>query len=93
MDRGPGLEAEPPSHDYLVFGPAGRLLGTVEVPPVRVMENGDDYLLGYYLDELEVEYLHVYSIRITARRRDRPNTLLSGRNHEKHRSDFGHESA
>jgi len=48
--------------DHLVFDPEGVLLGIVALPSIEVLEIGDDYVLGLYRDELEVEYLHVYEI-------------------------------
>jgi hypothetical protein len=49
--------------DFLVFHPEGSLLGQVQVPPVQVLEIGEDYLLGVHQDELQVEYLHLYELR------------------------------
>jgi hypothetical protein len=49
--------------DFLVFDPQGVLLGVVTLPPMRVLEIGQDYVMGVYQDELEVEYLHVYELR------------------------------
>jgi hypothetical protein len=54
--------AAPEAVDYLVFDPGGVLLGTVVVPPIEVLEIGDDYAMGIYRDELEVEHLHVHEI-------------------------------
>jgi hypothetical protein len=48
--------------DYLVFDVDGILLGDVVVPAVRVLEIGDDYLLGVYQDELEVEYVQLFDL-------------------------------
>ena len=50
------------SIDHLVFDPAGVLLGVVALPPIEVLEIGDDYVLGLFRDEFEVEYLHLYEI-------------------------------
>jgi len=47
---------------HLVFDRNGVLLGNVALPPVEVLEIGDDYVLGLFRDDLEVEYLHVYEI-------------------------------
>jgi hypothetical protein len=48
--------------EYLVFDSAGALLGSVSMPPVRVLEIGPDYVLGVYRDELEVEYVQRFEI-------------------------------
>jgi len=50
------------SRGYLVFDPEGHLLGTVPLPPVRILEIGLDYVLGVYQDELEIQYLHVHRL-------------------------------
>lgn len=47
---------------YLVFTPTGQPVGPVTVPPVRVLEIGDDYLVGVARDEFEVQYLQVFEI-------------------------------
>ncbi len=57
-----GTDGAPESTDHLVFDPQGVLLGTIALPPIEVLEIGDDYVMGVYRDELEVEYLHVYEI-------------------------------
>ncbi len=49
----------------LMFDPTGQLLGVVALPRVRVLEIGDDYMLGVFQDALEVEYLHLYQINKT----------------------------
>jgi hypothetical protein len=48
--------------DHLVFDRGGVLLGTVSLPPMEVLEIGEDYVLGITRDELAVEYLNVYAI-------------------------------
>jgi hypothetical protein len=63
VELGPSVQGDPPSVEHLVFDPAGVLLGTVSLPPVRVMEIGDDYLLGVHQDEYNVEALRLYEIR------------------------------
>jgi hypothetical protein len=40
----------------------GLLLGTVTLPPIDVLEIGEDYVLGVFRDEMEVEYLRVHAI-------------------------------
>jgi hypothetical protein len=62
VEQGPTNSAAAESVDYLVFDPVGALLGVVALPRVRALEIGDDYVLGVYQDELEVEYLRVYEI-------------------------------
>lgn len=47
---------------YLVFDSAGRPVGPVSVPPVRILEIGDDYLVGVARDEVEVQYVQVFEI-------------------------------
>ncbi|UCG87858.1 MAG: hypothetical protein JSW71_04745 [Gemmatimonadota bacterium] len=62
VEQGPAPGVDPKSPDYLVFDPAGVLLGPVSVPPMRVLDIGDDYLLGVHQDDLEVEYLQLFAI-------------------------------
>ena len=50
------------SIDYLVFDPEGKLLGTVALPPIEVLEIGEGYVLGVYRDELEVEFVQLYDL-------------------------------
>ena len=47
---------------YLVFTPAGHPVGPVSVPSVRILEIGDDYLLGVTRDEFEVQYLQAFEL-------------------------------
>lgn len=64
----PGQGAPP----YLVFDPAGRLLGSVALPPGRkkgsspmydpALDLGADYLLGVWVNEMGVELVREYSI-------------------------------
>ncbi|MDH3733872.1 MAG: hypothetical protein OEU54_10080 [Gemmatimonadota bacterium] len=58
--RGPDGAPGGPS---AVFDPNGVLLGEVGLPPIRVLEIGDDLLIGVHRDELEIEYVHVYELR------------------------------
>jgi hypothetical protein len=62
VESGRASGSEPPSIDYLVFDPSGALLGVVALPPIEVLEIGDDYVMGVYRDELEVQYLQVHEI-------------------------------
>lgn len=63
VEVGPAARGPAPGVDHLVFDPEGALLGVVRVPPIRILEIGDDYVLGVHHDELEVEYLQVFEIR------------------------------
>jgi hypothetical protein len=47
---------------YLVFSPTGEALGTASVPPIRILEIGDDYLAGVSRDGYGVQYLEVFGI-------------------------------
>lgn len=53
-------ESEPYRFD--VFDPAGRFLGTVEMPEMQVMEIGRDFVAGIETDELGVGYVVVYEL-------------------------------
>ena len=59
---GPTREGPPFWVDHKVFDSRGALLGTLPLPPIRVLEIGGDYILGIYEDELEVDYLHLYPL-------------------------------
>jgi hypothetical protein len=60
---GPTVGSEGTSVDHLVFDPNGALLGTVALPPIRILEIGADFVMGVYRDELEVEHLALYEFR------------------------------
>ena len=60
---GPTKGREGALSDYLVFEGEGRLLGTVALPDVEVLEIGEDYVLGVFRDELEVEFVRLYDLR------------------------------
>ena len=62
VERGPSTGGSAGFVDFLVFDPEGEWLGVVVLPPLRVLEISDRYVLGVYQDELEVQYLHVYEI-------------------------------
>ncbi|NNK48322.1 MAG: hypothetical protein HKP01_05585 [Gemmatimonadetes bacterium] len=68
LDRGghlwvkTGTAVRPDRDTYLVFTPAGQAVGPVSVPHVRILEIGDDYLVGVARDELEVQYLKAFAI-------------------------------
>ena len=64
------LTAVPP---YLVIGPDGEWLGTVEAPPgFRILDVAGGLVLGVELDEVDVESVVVYELVDTASRRRRP---------------------
>jgi hypothetical protein len=62
VEQGPTSGAESESVDHLVFDPTGALLGVVALPPIEVLEIGDDYVMGIHRDELNIEYLQVHEI-------------------------------
>ena len=77
LDAGGNLWVEPHSRrgsqvpPFRVYTPDGRWLGTVGVPPGLQQENlgltvrleiGEDYILGVWRDELEVEYVRMYGL-------------------------------
>jgi hypothetical protein len=62
VERGPGGSDGEPVVDFLVFDPAGELLGSVSLPPILVLEIGSDHVLGVVRDELEVQYLLMLEI-------------------------------
>jgi hypothetical protein len=57
-----GLSPDEPVY-WSVFDAAGHLLGTVRTPTgVVVMDIGDDYVLGRWQDDLDVQYVHMYRL-------------------------------
>ncbi|HUF69780.1 MAG TPA: hypothetical protein VMM79_14145 [Longimicrobiales bacterium] len=51
------------STNWNVFGPDGQWLTPIGLPDgVRILELGDDYLLGLWLDELDIEHVRMYDI-------------------------------
>jgi hypothetical protein len=51
------------STDWNVFAPDGQWLTPIGLPDgVRILELGDDYLLGLWLDELDIEHVRMYEI-------------------------------
>jgi hypothetical protein len=49
--------------DWTVFDSGGHVQGRIETPAdLRIYEIGEDYLLGRIQDELDVEYVQVYSL-------------------------------
>ena len=54
---------ERPAPLWTVFDPEGRVLGFIETPKgLRVGQIGEDYILGHYRDELDVEYVQVWPL-------------------------------
>ena len=54
---------ERPAPLWTVFDPEGRVLGFVETPKgLRIGQIGEDYILGHFRDELEVEYVQVWPL-------------------------------
>jgi len=54
---------ERPARLWTVFDPDGRVLGFVETPKgLRIGRIGEDYILGHYRDELEVEYVQLWPL-------------------------------
>lgn len=52
-----------PSRVHYVFGPSGAFLGVVEVPEgLRVLDIGDEYILGVWRDENDVDFIRVHRI-------------------------------
>ncbi len=52
-----------PSRTWSVFGADGEWLGDVDVPDrFRPLEIGDDYVLGRYGDELDVEHIQLWEL-------------------------------
>lgn len=48
---------------YDILDPEGRLVGWVFLPDqLDILEIGQDYILGLYRDELEVEYVRMYRL-------------------------------
>ena len=62
VEQGPSSNGDSESTDYLVFDPAGALLGTVVLPQVQVLDIGDDYIIGVHEDDLGVESLQLFEI-------------------------------
>ena len=54
---------ERPAPLWTVFDPEGRVLGFIETPSgLRIGQIGEDYILGHYEDQLEVEYVQVWAL-------------------------------
>ena len=54
---------ERPGSLWTVFDAQGRVQGFVETPDgLEIFEIGEDYILGLWRDELEVEYVQVWEL-------------------------------
>lgn len=54
---------ERPAPLWTVFDPDGRVLGFIETPEgLRIGQIGEDYILGHYRDELDVEYVQLWPL-------------------------------
>jgi hypothetical protein len=62
-ERGPTAGESKDSIDFLVFDLDGVLLGVVALPPIQVLEIGDDYVVGVRRDELEIQYVQLHGLR------------------------------
>jgi len=48
---------------WVVFDPSGRVLGSLETPAgLELFEIGADYVLGRYTDDLDVEYVQLWTL-------------------------------
>jgi len=51
---------------WTVFADDGHVLGTVDTPPgLEIFEIGNDYVLGVWRDEMEVEHVRMYALNRT----------------------------
>lgn len=69
VELGPREEEGSTSVDYLIFDSTGRILDILPLPRLQVLEIGEDYVMGVYRDELDVQYLQVYGINKPRRSR------------------------
>ena len=54
---------ERPAPLWTVFDPEGWVLGFIETPNgLRIGQIGEDYILGHYRDELDIEYVQVWPL-------------------------------
>jgi hypothetical protein len=55
-------EAEAPDR-WVVLDPEGRVAGAIDLPPrFRIEDIGADYVLGRWVDEMDVSYLRLYRL-------------------------------
>ncbi len=53
-----------PSNEWTGFSREGVLLGTLSLPErLEVLEFGEDYVLGVWKDEMDVEYVRLYALQ------------------------------
>ncbi len=51
------------ARSWRVFSPNGELLGTIDLPVrFRLLDIGDDFVLGVYRDDSDVEYVQLYAL-------------------------------
>jgi hypothetical protein len=62
VEHGPVSGGQSWATEYLVFDREGLLLGSLSLPPLRILEIGGDYVLGVGEDELGVQYLQMFDI-------------------------------
>jgi hypothetical protein len=62
VERGPTGEGIDDPLQYQIFGPGGESLGMLQIPKVRVLDVGGDYLIGLHTDELDVESVRLFRI-------------------------------
>lgn len=59
----PGADADAPS-TWTVFDPEGQMLGQLSMPArFQVMQIGDDFVLGVWKDDLDVEHVRMYALQ------------------------------
>ncbi len=53
-----------PSNEWTVFSEVGVLLGSLSLPDrFEALEFGGDYVLGVWKDEMDVEFVRLYSLQ------------------------------
>jgi hypothetical protein len=62
-ERGPARGEYGDSTDFFVFDTHGVLLGVVNVPSIRILDIGLDYVLGVHEDALGIQYVRIYELR------------------------------
>lgn len=62
VERDQGNRAEGRAVEHFVFDASGSPFGSVVLPPIRVLEIGEDYVLGVYHDESDVAYVQVHAL-------------------------------
>lgn len=60
---------------WTVFDPEGRVLGLVDMPEInRILEIGEDYILGRREDELDIEYVDLWTLDRSGRTNPEPGS-------------------